>query len=741
MFQFIIRKFINNEFTESVVENYHTVVAAIMTVDASGCDSTIANILSEISKDKILMERLGLLLHLPGNLPSKDDFSSLLPSRIGLESADSSIRLSAVDKVMKEVREDPEKGIGDRKNKGDSLAKALMRRIIVDDDIDVSLASCKAFRQLSCEFDRFDKPTPKDLNRALRKWSIFNLGYVGSTQEELLCELLELCTSIKSSDYDYGRSWKSLVIVVLSHIYEIKPDLCSTVPQGTNTNKISLLSAKVLSHLLGRSQKDDIRKKIELLCLTSSFTSVIDFIHASHDIMLAIERRASFLALASCSSALKKTPKLLSDETIQRSMAIGLKLAETYNDKKSTPNLSCGENEASEMLECLGILCTTASKYLHSVEDFVTKLTCVKSSFIFEKVCRPSILTIGENLNTAPIPFFMGIAYRSSDRRAISRIMDIVSKKVVADSNLTLGLLYSLVMVGSDKEIVRLGALSYVREIYNNHKSIPKGPILDLYGFLMENYQTDLEMDGRSALPRFLLDAKKQLKSFTSLVSILLQQCRDHALGYSNEDTVFPTETSCSAIISMFAAMELAGEEAFPLLDIWNGAAKDMFEAFSFEKGSMIISKREQFLGGGSALMLIDRIVKIMKGAKSNGATSVSFLSGPSNMYRSRSYSLGTDESLFLNPYPSSMVTALIKCLSTEFVDDSVQNSVLQIVVGSPSWITHVYSQLNVDTKCLILKHLVRIRLKVSYLLKIRRKIHANMLSCSHPAMIISIKY
>ena len=351
------------------------------------------------------------------------------------------------------------------------------------------------------------------------------------------------------------------------------------------------------------------------------------------------------------------------------------------------------------------------SQYIETNPSVFGDFAAVANNFAYDAVCSPVlrllVVALGTSTSSA-ITTFLEAASESDDERVVSRLVQLVIEETDKEGDITLlaeGLVHILAMLGSAKRAVRLGALDYLKmattsPAFADSDNETCRAIQSLYNTALNpGMRPEIEMDGSSALPRLFVKVVKTSKQPDLIRSTLLEQCRAVLLKFS--------VNGWAAVLSVFTAMEFAGHEVFPLSQKWKLAGKELFEAITsaknVEEHEKIIDFLEKY---PSALLLVESIVRMLKGVKSNGSSTLAIISGPSNR-RSRSYSVGTDEELFLYPYPLEMKESVCACLSATMPIRIVQETLMQTVLSSPSWSKHVYPKLDVETRNTIIRGLM----------------------------------
>ena len=171
---------------DSTVEDIQSIIEALKAVCPTGCDAGIAHAVMNIGMStqvdgkvirQLIMRILGLdeLNFTEDKTIDVDDATPLmLPPRVGLEHADASVRLNAIEILAR----DPSAV----DSEGESLEQALLRHFVTEDDLKVAVAAGEALAGLlDGGSDFVSLSLVEDCLKALRKWTFLDKN---STEEQ-----------------------------------------------------------------------------------------------------------------------------------------------------------------------------------------------------------------------------------------------------------------------------------------------------------------------------------------------------------------------------------------------------------------------------------------------------------------------------------------------------------------------------------------------------------------------------
>ena len=215
--------------------------------------------------------------------------------------------------------------------------------------------------------------------------------------------------------------------------------------------------------------------------------------------------------------------------------------------------------------------------------------------------------------------------------------------------------------------------------------------------------RSSLVMDGANTLPNLLGQIMVSSNSSASVQKFLIESCKTCALM---EDGAF-SNGGCQASAVILSALERAGENMFPLATRWDLAGHELFQALLQCK----VKKP-------SLHQLRDAVLCMLKGVLVNEAQTgddgmgIQISVGPSRSgRRTRSYSIGGSAFTTLQPYPTTMMQAVLDALSSSRESPlHLFEHVIQLVVMRQSWANGVFPKLNIKSRNAVASALLTLR-------------------------------
>ena len=178
----------DDEFDATLLEGIQSIIDALRHACPTGCDAGIAHAVTALcrsSKQPAVRRRLVLILGLSDDCEEmnasdeagKDlvqEISSvpLLPPRVALEHADTSTRLNAIERLMKEPTSADSEG-------GETLEEALLRHFLSEDELNVTVAAGSALAVLlESRTSHVSLRFANDCLKALRQWTLDENSFI-----------------------------------------------------------------------------------------------------------------------------------------------------------------------------------------------------------------------------------------------------------------------------------------------------------------------------------------------------------------------------------------------------------------------------------------------------------------------------------------------------------------------------------------------------------------------------------
>ncbi len=692
---------------DSTVEGIQSIIEALKAVCPTGCDAGIAHAVTNIGMStqvdgnvvrQLIMRILRLdELNFAEDIDVDDATPLMLPPRVGLEHADASVRLNAIEILAR----DPSAV----DSEGESLEQALLRHFVTEDDLKVAVAAGEALAGLlDGGSDFVSLSLVEDCLKALRKWTFLDKN---STEEQ--SRALEVALDIAG-----------LAVLALGehhHKDEVKL-IHQQLLRGiiAHLNVMEAHASFALLKALGRSR--DSKKNAKNLLLTTE--------------LLRNGLRSCWNDKETPANGQNKDVFFRCYLDVYSSVlvgAIGSSTKEKSKEYVSDALNACllrVQFEGSPKAETLGQQLNTCASRIASVDtsaflDAIMQLSLLPSKNIYEAVGITSIDRLCDGYASAhglsKLRVLMEAALRPDAQemcvlRFISLATDcIANKKKEISSSLTEIIVYVLALLGHAAQSVRKSALALVEtasRVETAHSANTEGDKL-LIAFLLSIVGTmdsasQIIMDGPSALPGYLAALVAKSNHPQKLTIELLKLCRRTACSmYTNANeekkwlTLKEGKGGCFAAANVLKALEFSGEATAPLMCRYSHAGKDILDELLKDDTEEIPE---------SVVDVVNCVVRMMKGviindAASIGSDSMIISTGPSRRgTRARSYSLsGSPGVSFIDPYPNSLYTGILSILSYTEGDAEIKKefcqALLKDVLGSPSWGEAVFKNMN----------------------------------------------
>ncbi|GAX11536.1 U3 small nucleolar RNA-associated protein 10 [Fistulifera solaris] len=611
--------------------------------------------------------------------PSERISLDMLPARVGIEHADSAVRLQAIARL---VRDDVQ---------GDLLATFLRRWASEDENQSVALAACNA--TIDC--------LQKDINiysiekeQALQ-WTFeaccfwakeFSAQPSASGVKEILCKSVFaaglLCGKLIA--VQHYHQWKSIVQIIVAHV-------------RCKENDVSILSQKLFVTACGRN----VGLSVDLPRDTFNRALVEDVgkwmstipphgIEKTERTMELMFRHTSITLLIETITNSSDEGKESGDMVFRFCVEL-LKAPQPYHEVILKGLKWCIEKQEysnSEIVKNLTTLCSAGSEEA------------------FEEAVVPSIekllssVSDDSNQSVSPLTVALEVATRSSvSPKASVRLLRLAKRMVEAQvEGPWLCLVPALSLIEQSDQRIREASkelLLVVAERMESDCSEWKSISL-----LCRSVLSSVTWTGESIVSRGL-SACSGGEHFDETRRKLLTLSYYTAIGIGNARCTTSSnniprsrwlpcgaatggETSAS---NLFKALETTSEEVLPLLLQWDLFGRPMVDLWL----------SADYRIGKSCLVHV--IVRLLLEAH-RSSSSLMIMSGPGQSgRRTRSYSFGKgDES----PYPRDMLKSIIALLAIDDASESVRSLAIAVVTGvvaQSSWQEHVYKRLPRDDR------------------------------------------
>ena len=584
--------------------------------------------------------------------------TSLLPPRVALEHASVEVRLRAMEQLLDEkswAQEDPQQG------GTEPLEAALVRHVMVEDDVAVAYKAATVLKAVATDravqMDASEELCEQVL-QSIIKW---NAKVRKQKKAVKLVSILLHVAALAFKGSQRSESARNCGTALLQIIVSLLGE-----------SKLETQAASAISAALELTVGDKI-DKVKASMVTSGVVCEMIRQPFNDNVPMTFQIQSLEVFVAAATTMLQSDPK---DSVAKDATTSCLYLLEARSQHLPEP--------PSLITTCLTLSLqhVKPAELLSLIEDIVK----IKSDLGFEQVCAPALDALA-TASSNPMSIYLETATRDGlDGIGVIRLLKAVENLV--DRKSTGALVPTLSLLAHVDQNVRRAA----RDFCSTLMSHLKGDLGQLFGLVAGarkngSMGSSLIMDGAIALPRLLQAATKQAKHPSKLRKAVLQQC----VSIVGDVQSAIGGTHAAAVV--LCAVELAGEDAFPLSDRWTFAGKPLLASLSGMEQDVLLEP--------STKALLHAVVRMLKGAVVNDATSlyqeessllVASSSRRSSGGRSRSYSVSSTNGVeYLTGYPSDMVSAITDCLAKEDLDDGgisreLCAAVLEEVVGRQSW-------------------------------------------------------
>ena len=723
------------------------------------------------SRLALLLERDAASLKVSKSSSKNDDrveevdnaVSSLLPLRVALEHGDSKIRLDAVVRLNEQIYNESSDGSVDIDAE---MGQALLRRLCTEEDPEVAVAAgeilLSQLRVLKGSENEMDTDEPPLLLASL-------LDDLESLANEALSALLhwtfigtDAAWSPLSSleAFKQGRKSEKNSIVLESPLTSCI-GICGVVAKliGDEINvgggmdardddldQLTQLYCKLFlavgAHINGMTATDnddsDLTTKVsevaseEFLSFAkdgSVSASVEEFITSSHIAEYVLEQcfsKKSFEAPALLQGrfvwlALHAHSELyenLSSRIDAAYRVIDLVAFQMNSYSKESTKSESFEMEARFLLQnCDNYLSVLKSEDLDGFGNAIMKLASSPSVVSVDSIAKPAIISqLTSNASkTNATPDLVRLVHAclrpEASKDGIIHILKSAKAALeggkVSNEVATECIVPAFALLSHHVREVRESLIEMLENINIAKKDEKVSLIYDKVTNKSSPLRSSLLMDGVGTLPQALSQIVLSFAQPADLQSFLIKQCKVCAL--SEDDEII--DGGCQAAAVILSAMERSGERVFPLAKRWDLGGRDLFQAF-------LSINADEFVVNPSICRLRDCVATMLKGVLVNtmqvegDGMSIQISVGPSSTgRRSRSYSIGASDSFsVLEPYPESMLQAILEALGSNSSPLMLHDAVVQQAVGRQSWVNGVFPKLDAKSKHAVASALLTLR-------------------------------
>lgn len=685
--------------------------------------------------------------------------NSLLPSRVALESADVSVRIDAIARLKLEVEENSR--IWDK-----DLGRALLRRLVADDDASVASAAgmivASRLKRVVVEgvVDEGDDlvgdlvSLTKEALTSLLRWT-----YIGkddnsswspippstvptesrgtkkgkakksstiTNKDDVPCPLLA-CISICGSAARLILEQESLDMdcVVADLFYEVVLSLGAHIISGSYTESNVIDSSRVirdtasnaatteLLHIFNNDDGGIMLTVPELITKQRKCLTIMNHLFGSPQYNMSpissplLQSRFLWFALHSYSGVLSAPPPKRDHAPAFLQVTLNLILKQMQSYTKESKKSAAFQWEVHFLVDlCKRYLVAISDVY--EIEQCILGLTSISSDFSFDEIVKPALLS-SDQASFGVSALLLACLHPNATTSGSSRLLMIVHQLSTRGEFMDLNtvkncIIPALALLSHPDRAIRGNVMNIIEQFLLTLKD---QTLLDICTKATDKstpLRSSLVMDGVSSIPTLL---SKIMTSSNSLATqkFLLEGCI--TVVFTKERNMSAGGCQASAII--LSSMEKAGENVFPLSKRWDLAGKEIFEAFIKYDETDIPPTLGQ---------LRDCVLSMLKGVVVNepqngdDTMSIQISIGPSQTgRRMRSYSVGDPQHFAtLDPYPETMLQAVVKSLSSNTSPFHLSKHVIQLVVMRQSWANGIFPKLSVKSKNTVISALLCLR-------------------------------
>lgn len=674
---------------------------------AQDCERGIAYALADEKNDPqtlaAALDGIVNLTEITESSKSSNNVTCLIPPRMALEHDDSNIRINAISQLTKidvaiaetlirHIGRDPEPSVVT------AAIHALQKRMAAEhndkmhnDDRIICRDNAQRFGELLlyASYKQLGaEPLPKDVSQLflLVAYGARDIAELGETH------LMDL--------------WCALLVVLAAHLPAASQSIC--VAFGLSVRKSK------------KQKTEDVVNK--LLLENEVFMTYLQKPKTSFSVFPEIERKIHRRCVIHVLNAMLRRWSCNMAEQA-KTLCLGVLHDEdiTESSKSELPDV-----ERETIRGCLEKLLEEDISN-ETVPDFIIALALTKSNATWESTVEPILTNLISKIvsnngqSVAPLAVLLEAASRPDIPTLVIRRL-LKQAKRLANVAPWLGIVPALALMQHEEERVRTTAIDLLLELNKNlpatgltskenapnktENCIDCSQMKNIFSRRISSLRASAKLGGESFLVTLLSERDKKTDSSTSstnLSKVLLCLCVMAVKGCSSE-SADDVETSwlppdatyggCCSAATLLRAMELAGEEAFSLLNRWKYAGQPIMR--------LILSAnfREDSLHPG-AVALAGCIISMLKGVVIMDPRLVITLGHRSSTGgRTRAYSVGKLEGVnHVKPYPQEMQDAVVDLLSGP-TDKNAWHSELADAVtinllASPSWGQGVFSELS----------------------------------------------
>ncbi|KAL7558922.1 hypothetical protein ACA910_015499 [Epithemia clementina (nom. ined.)] len=391
---------------------------------------------------------------------------------------------------------------------------------------------------------------------------------------------------------------------------------------------------------------------------------------------------------------------------------------------ESSSAISIGAFEESKIFDCLKLCAPPLLAKFDLIMPMVLRLASLPDEYQgFSDASIIEILLAKAATDThathpTPVSVLMEASLqRNLDPQSTCRLLNLAADYATVKAETPLASMYGVIpalhMLENDNDKIRFAAFSFLGRIgakYGN-SSLGWNTIISdfkglkvIYGEIFSSLGVFSGQDNNKVLAESLQTiiskcAKTKVGQDGRLALLRLCNLTYRAIEASKSKIEGTGELSAKelphtieTVSTVLKAMELSGEESFPLSERWQVVGQTTIETILKQTDSGVVR---------SFSTLLERTVRMLRGRYVT-SVKVAFSSGPRGAGgRVRSYSLGSmDDVKTLESYPNDMINAIVAVLSSRTTGGlELISCVLQDLFLHSNWVTDVFAKLSLPSR------------------------------------------
>ena len=665
--------------------------------------------------------------------------NELLPPRVALEHADAAVRLQAIQRLL----DDRSSETTTAEAIDGSLLESLLRRWATDREPSVALSACEAlctwFEQDGVVAPLEHAAAPRVAELALtasHRWISSSSAEEEHSSDELVVFSLRAAAYTARAVARLGVAeyqqelWVRSLMLVVSLMQDADEGLAEEAEQCVllafdHPDQLPVSKTK-------KTKKSHSGVAKKLLLESAPFLQGLQRLYAKYStkefapgIVVPAEistcRRCVAVILDAILGYMKENDSSSGEKLAEDALAFGLLVVAAPSKEAS----GFTSEECTAIQSCLEKSLATVPVPAERMPDVLIALASAKSNRIWSRIADPtmqSLVAVNRDSNNKPVSaftvLFEAVLRPNNEVVVVKRLVE--KAKTFASSDQCsapwLAIVPCLALLESTEEGVRAAAADLLQKIGDSLPHATKGRKAALdWSCLKEicqqvsSMENSAKMGGDSFLSSFLASCIRDSTAASSLQEALLSLCVFSTCSCGDESvskvkdaaqqswlTLGNAAGGCRGAAILLNAMELAGEDAFPLRLRWKFAGQTLLEVFLSETSSVDT--------GESSASVAKCVGRMLKGVTLTDPRVV-IHTGPKagRGGRARSYSVGKmDGVTFLTPYPTEMRKAIVDVLSTTGRGTGAKTLaafVASDILNSKSWCEGIFKNLPKATK------------------------------------------